>query len=306
MVLAMNLHHLELFYYVARHGGIMEAVRNMPYGIQQPAVSGQILQLESDLGLKLFNRRPFELTAAGQELYAFVLPFFSQINTVGDKLRGGVVQTLRLAAPVFALREHLPELLQSIRGRYPNLRINLREAHQPEISGLLERQEIDCAVTVIEGSFPPRILSEPLISLRPWFLVPKAHRAKTSDELLESVAAGTDLAPLITLPANETLPRRFREMLSKRGMEWTPSIEVTALDLIDTYVANGFGIGLSLALPAKRPSAGLRALPIAELPPLVIGTLWREPEIPAVTALRAVLKARATAVAETDAGTATP
>ena len=29
----MNVHHLELFYYVARHGGIMEAVRNMPYGI---------------------------------------------------------------------------------------------------------------------------------------------------------------------------------------------------------------------------------------------------------------------------------
>jgi len=258
--------------------------------------------LESDLGLKLFNRRPFELTAAGQELYAFVLPFFSQINTVGDKLRGGVVQTLRLAAPVFALREHLPELLQSIRGRYPNLRINLREAHQPEISGLLERQEIDCAVTVIEGTFPPRILSEPLISLRAWFLVPKAHRAKTADELLEGVAAGTDLAPLITLPANETLPRRFRDLLSKRGMEWTPSIEVTALDLIETYVANGFGIGLSLALPGKRTSAGLRAIPIPELPPLVIGTLWREPEIAAVSALRGVLKTRATAVAQADPG----
>jgi DNA-binding transcriptional LysR family regulator len=43
----------------------MEAVRNMPYGIQQPAVSGQSLQLESDLGLKLFNRRPFELSRRG-------------------------------------------------------------------------------------------------------------------------------------------------------------------------------------------------------------------------------------------------
>ena len=31
----MNIHHLELFYYVARHGGISEAVRNMPYGIQR-------------------------------------------------------------------------------------------------------------------------------------------------------------------------------------------------------------------------------------------------------------------------------
>jgi len=38
----MNIHHLELFYYVAKHGGIAAAVRKMPYGIQQPAVSGQI------------------------------------------------------------------------------------------------------------------------------------------------------------------------------------------------------------------------------------------------------------------------
>lgn len=59
----MNIHHLELFYYVARHGGISSAVRQMPYGIQQPAVSSQILQLEKDLGVKLFERQPFRLAA---------------------------------------------------------------------------------------------------------------------------------------------------------------------------------------------------------------------------------------------------
>ena len=47
----MNIHHLELFYFVARHGGISEAVRNIPYGIQQPAVSGQVGQLEEYLGV---------------------------------------------------------------------------------------------------------------------------------------------------------------------------------------------------------------------------------------------------------------
>ena len=57
----MNIHHLELFYHVARHGGISSATRKIPYGIQQPAVSGQILQLEKSLGLKLFQRRPFAL-----------------------------------------------------------------------------------------------------------------------------------------------------------------------------------------------------------------------------------------------------
>ncbi|MBM3833613.1 MAG: LysR family transcriptional regulator [Verrucomicrobia bacterium] len=53
----MNIHHLELFYYVAKFGGICEAVRNMPYGIQQPAISSQIIQLEDYLGITLFRRR---------------------------------------------------------------------------------------------------------------------------------------------------------------------------------------------------------------------------------------------------------
>ena len=64
-MLPPNLHHIELFYYVAKYGGITPAVRKMPYGIQQPAVSGQMLQLEAELGVKLFNRRPFALTPAG-------------------------------------------------------------------------------------------------------------------------------------------------------------------------------------------------------------------------------------------------
>ena len=76
----MNIHHLELFYYVAKHGGISEAVRNIPYGIQQPAMSGQIIQLEESLGATLFQRRPFALTAQGKELMEFIASFFENIE----------------------------------------------------------------------------------------------------------------------------------------------------------------------------------------------------------------------------------
>ena len=150
----LNIHHLELFYYVARYGGIMEAVRSMPYGIQQPAISGQILQLEADLGLKLFNRRPFELTAAGQELYAFVRPFFSSVESMGEKLRGGVTQTVRMAGPTAVLRDHLPEVLQLVRKEFPRLKLILRDAHQPLVEAWLERHEIDFAITALEGRLP--------------------------------------------------------------------------------------------------------------------------------------------------------
>jgi len=113
----MNIHHLELFYYVARHGGISEAVRNIPYGIQQPAVSVQILQLEETLGVTLFHRRPFALSAAGQTLFRFIQPFFEGLEPLADELRGGEAQQLRFGASGTVLRDHLPELVLQIRAQ---------------------------------------------------------------------------------------------------------------------------------------------------------------------------------------------
>ena len=78
----MNIHHLELFYYVAKHGGVSAAARRIPYGIQQPAISAQIIQLENNLGTTLFTRRPFKLTKAGEELFRFIEPFFGGLDEV--------------------------------------------------------------------------------------------------------------------------------------------------------------------------------------------------------------------------------
>src|ERR1700733_12206580 len=94
----MNIHHLELFYYVARHGGISEAVRNIPYGIQQPAVSGQIAQLEEFLGTTLFHRRPCSLTPAGEKLYRFIEPFFTGVDGMASELQGGTTHTIRIGS----------------------------------------------------------------------------------------------------------------------------------------------------------------------------------------------------------------
>ena len=117
----MNIHHLELFYYVARHGGIMAAVRNIPYGIQQPAVSGQVAQLEEDLGVTLFHRRPFSLTPQGKELYDFIRPFFDNLTPMAEKLRGGIARHLRVAASEIVLRDYLPVILQELYGLFRKL-----------------------------------------------------------------------------------------------------------------------------------------------------------------------------------------
>src|SRR5208282_5910938 len=111
----MNIHHLELFYYVARHGGIMEAVRNIPYGIQQPAVSSQIALLEEHLGVTLFQRRPFSLTPAGKKLFDHARPFFANLDALESDLQGGVARHIRIGTSVIVLRDHLPAMLQNLR-----------------------------------------------------------------------------------------------------------------------------------------------------------------------------------------------
>src|SRR5690242_6418461 len=118
----MNVHHLELFYYVARHGGIIPAVRNIPYGIQQPAVSSQISELEEFLGVTLFQRRPFALTPAGEKLYEFIQPFFANLGKVVDELQGGRARLIRIGATTIVLREHLPDLFQNIQKKFPGLK----------------------------------------------------------------------------------------------------------------------------------------------------------------------------------------
>ena len=146
----MNIHHLELFYYVARHGGITEAVRNIPYGIQQPAVSGQVAQLEEYLGVTLFQRRPFALTPAGEKLYHYIQPFFANLDLIASELQGGKARQIRIGASTIVLREHLPEVFQNVRKRFPNLKICLREGYPADFENLLLKEELDLAVTAIE------------------------------------------------------------------------------------------------------------------------------------------------------------
>src|SRR5687767_923377 len=115
----MNIHHLELFYHVARHGGITAAVRHMPYSIQQPAVSSQIRQLEIHLGVKLFERQPFQLTAEGEKLNAFAAPFFDRIDSVGASLSARARAQLRISASELVLRDHMPAVMKRVKPKHP-------------------------------------------------------------------------------------------------------------------------------------------------------------------------------------------
>lgn len=267
----MNIHHLELFYYVAKHGGISSAVRNIPYGIQQPAISGQMAKLEESLGVKLFNRRPFALSPAGEELFRFVEPFFANMGAVAKKIRGGATPQLRIAAPTMALHEYVPALLHRVRKKFPAFRLSLHEASQPEAESLLLAQEIDLAVTSIDKKPRPGLHSQALLELPLVLLVPKKHPLTDAQELWKRDKIEE---PLITFPSTEPVAVQFQRGLKALGVEWFGGIEVNSINLIECYVANGFGIGLTAAVPGMRSPAQVRRIPLEGFPPVTMGAVW--------------------------------
>lgn len=266
-----NIHHLELFYFVARHQGISEAVRNIPYGIQQPAVSSQILQLEQGLGKTLFHRRPFSLTPEGQELFSFIEPFFSQLPEIEAKLKGHSGPVISVGASAIVLREYLPAILLQMRQKYPGLKCRLRDGLQPDIEGWLLNQEIQLGITVLDDKPPTGIQLKVLIELPVVLLVPDVFEVRKLEDLWDQKPGQF---PLIAFPEGELLNRQFQRWLHTQKMHWPVSIHVNSVDLMETYVQQGFGIGVCLSLPGKAYAKGVKSMPLPWIQPMQVGALW--------------------------------
>lgn len=268
----MNVHHLELFYYVATHGGISAAVRHIPYGIQQPAVSGQMRALEENAGAVLFVRSPFRLTPAGEKLFAHVQPFFAGLDSLAAELRDGAKPELRIGASELVLRDHVPSVMQRVRARHPKLRLTLRSGYQTQLEAWLRDGVIDLAIGPVDARPPARLRQLRLAWVPLVLLVHRQWPLKSADKLWTQKKIAE---PLVGLPASTSVMKNFQRGLKKRGVTWAQAVEATSIELVTCYVANGEGHGVNLAIPGAIRHPDVRALPLEGFDPMTMGLLWR-------------------------------
>lgn len=266
----MNVHHLELFYYVAKHGGLSAAARGIPYGIQQPAISSQVLQLEQNLGRKLFERKPFKLTAEGQALYQFITPFFGELESISRQIRGNAEPVLRIGAPEAVHLEYLPRVLKALGARITGFRFTLVSAGLGEIEAGLEAGEFDLGIAPLARKNGSKLESRVLVELRMGLLVRKACRFRHASEILEA-----DLLQFPLITAGGELQRLFEAELKRRQVDWLPSLKLDSQTLVARYVAEGFGVGLVLVEPGEKVPPGTRILVLDNFPLVSFGVLWR-------------------------------
>lgn len=285
--LAMNIHHLELFYYVARHGGISAAVRHMPYGIQQPAVSSQILLLEEDLGVKLFARQPFKLTKEGEELLEFVRPFFENLDPMAVRLRKTLGPQLRIGASELLLRDHLPAVIERLKQVQPGLRLALRAGTQRELEGLVREREIDLALIPLYGRLRSPLKCLRLLRLPLVLLVHKKSKLKSAAELWTQLKP---TEPLVCLGPTEIISQLFQAGLKRKGVTWPTGVEASSMELITRYVAMGEGVGVNVAVPEIIRHPQVRVLPLEGFDLIELAAVWPGELTPLLRTVLAELK----------------
>jgi DNA-binding transcriptional LysR family regulator len=140
----MELRHLRYFIAVADELSFSRAAERLQ--IAQPPLSQQIQALESELGVKLFDRkkRPLQVTRAGQAFLKEARSTLASLEQAIHKTRRihqGELGYLTVGFTSSIANSVLPKILRTFRQHYPDVNLVLREENSgSQIQGLCDRQ----------------------------------------------------------------------------------------------------------------------------------------------------------------------
>ncbi len=141
----ITLRQLSVFETVARQLSYTQAAKVLH--LTQPAVSMQVKQLESSVGLPLFEQtgKKIQLTDAGHEVYQYsraIFELFGEMEEVLESLKG--VDTGRLDIAVASTVNYFaPKLLAAFSRRYPGIELRLDVTNRQRLMQLLETNQTD-------------------------------------------------------------------------------------------------------------------------------------------------------------------
>lgn len=241
----MDIRNLQSFITVAQCLSFTEAAKRIYIG--QSALSKQIADLESELGVELFIRhhRSLELTPAGKTLLKEGTGLMVKITDIVEKTRQaqrGIRGSLKIGCFGFE-NAFLPYSLKKFRALYPQISVDIRVLTLRMIENSIESGELDLGFTLIMGSdIKANRFSQRLIHRTPMcFLLPGDHPYAGATSLDISALAADSF---IVLSDSETPDgfNWFMNLCADKG--FTPCIgnKTTRMESVYWYVEAGVGI----------------------------------------------------------------
>ncbi|WP_027213756.1 LysR family transcriptional regulator [Burkholderia sp. WSM2232] len=285
----MTPDQLITFAAVAEHLNISRAA--VALHLSQPAVSGQLRQLQDEFGEPLYQRdgRGVRLTAAGEQLAQYAARLrdtWRQAHAYRDALRGLEQGTLRIGATTTPASYLLPYLLADFHRRYPEVALHTVDGNTTDIIGALGSVDI----ALIEG--PVGTDLPPDTAVHAWHedeivaIMPRAHRlaggggAEGSQEAQHPQdppsphgVAGSrlDLAqlgaePLIVREAGSGVRQIVERAFARAGVPMRVALEIAGVEGVKEAVRAGMGIGFVSAMSMRHENGALRVFSLSPQP----------------------------------------
>ena len=244
----LNLNLYRIFYEVTKYSSISAAAKSMY--LSQPAISKSIKNLETELGITLFDRalNGIVLTEKGKELFTYVEEAFNSIRLAEKKMLEN--KNLEKGTLAIGIRSHiasfyLVDKVIEFHNKYPKIEITIINRPSNELLKLLNNNRIDFIIDISSykdelDSYDVKDLSDLehcFVTLNNENILPDKTEYTLSD--LKNV-------PLI-LPVNHSSHRKILNQFAKdNNIRFQNVLSVETSELIYDFVKRGEGVGYIL------------------------------------------------------------
>lgn len=229
----MNLRTLRYFVAIADAGSFTAAATAL--SIAQSALTRQLRDLETELGVQLLQRGPrgVRLTQEGATLYESAQRMLAESARVRQLLTNGdaaSASTVVLGVSPTLTRVLLPGVFERCHHSLAGIRLVVREAFTPQLLESLERGRIDLAV--VTNPEPNRALAHQPLLAEPFALI---------------TPADADTPPVVPLAALAKIPLLMTRLhrgivertLAPLGTRLNIQAEIDSVDAIRELVLQG-------------------------------------------------------------------
>jgi LysR family transcriptional regulator, hydrogen peroxide-inducible genes activator len=244
----------------------------------QPTLSAQVQQLESVLGVRLFerDRRRVLVTSAGEDIVARarrILVEVGDLIAAATRLREPFAGTLRIGVIPTIAPYLLPEIMPKIGVKYPKLALVFREEKTADILRELAEGTLDAGLLALEADVGD--VAHAVIAKDPFVAaLPKGHPLARRKRL-----ALSDLQDARVLLLDEGHCFRDQALaLCAQARANETSFRATSLATLAQMVSSGAGITLlpSIAVSVENRRGQLEIRPFARpIPGRTIALVWR-------------------------------
>ena len=276
----MTPDQLITFAAVAEHLNISRAA--VALHLSQPAVSGQLRQLQEEFGEPLYQRdgRGIRLTPSGAQLAEYAQRLrdtYRQAHAYRDALRGFERGVLRVGASTTLASYLLPYLIAEFQRRFPEIAIQTAGGNTADIIHSLGSLDIAMIEGPVGADLPPGT------GVHSWredeivAIVPREHPLAQREAARSAAAEAGALALSATFDELAAYPLVLREegsgvrqlverAFSRHGLPMRVALEVAGVEGVKEAVRAGMGIGFVSAMSMRHEDNALARVSLGPAP----------------------------------------